>query len=160
MPLGRVDAIVIDSKWCAEGQSTVGAAHKHHVGRAAPGRLHASQHINVVVSRPAGAIDRQEQLPTKPYSIYSALNNGATQVNSSVLVESRCLASDLRVARAHAAKCAPAYPTANKKIAVGIYIERSVYRRTGNRDRRLPGHTAVSRTLEFHAAAVTVNTVV
>ena len=159
MPFIR-KAIVIDPEWCAEGQSTVGAAHKHHIGRASSGRFHTGQHVDVIVGRATRAVDRQEQHPTKSYSIYSALNDGATQVNSGVLVKARCLTSVLRVARAHTAKCAPAYPTTNKKVAVGIYIERSVYRRTGNRDGRLPGDAAVSGTLEFHAATATVDTVI
>ena len=60
MPLSLEVGVVIDSMRRAEGQSAVGAAHKHHVGCAAPGRQDACQHINVVVSRAAGAINRQE----------------------------------------------------------------------------------------------------
>ena len=159
MPLSR-KAIVIDPVRRAKGLPAVGATHKHHIGGASPGRQHAGQHVDVIVSRAAGVINRQEQLPAKPYSIYPTLNDGATQVNTSVLVKSRCLASVLRVARAHAAKYAPVCPTTNKKIAVGIYIERTPYWRIGNCDRRLPGHPAVSRALEFHAPAATVSTIV
>ena len=68
MPLARIDGIVIDLVWRAEGQSAVGAAHKHHVGRAAPGRQHTGQHVNVVVGRAAGAINRQEQHSSKSYA--------------------------------------------------------------------------------------------
>src|SRR5213592_679818 len=105
MPLGGVDTIVIDPVRRAEGQSTVCAARKHHVGCVSPGRLHTGQHVNVVVSCAAGVVNRKEQLPTKSYSIYPALNDAATEVNSGVPVKSRCLASDLCVARANAAKC-------------------------------------------------------
>jgi hypothetical protein len=104
VPLVR-KAIVIDPVGCAEGQSTVGAARKHHVCCASSGRLHTGQHINVVVSCAAGAINRKERLPTKSYAIYPTLNDGATEVNSSVLVKSWCLPPNLRVARANAAKC-------------------------------------------------------
>ena len=89
----------------AEGESAVGTANKHHVGRAAPGRQHTGQHINVVISGTAGAVNRKEQLPTEAYSIYTTLNDAATEANSGVPVKSRCLAPDLRVARANAAKC-------------------------------------------------------
>ena len=160
MPLVR-KTIVIDPERRAEGQPTVGAARKHHVGCASSGRLHACQHINVIVSRAAGAIDRQEHLPTKSYSIYPALNDGATEGKSSVSVECGRLPSNLRVARAFAAKRrARPNPTTNKKVAVRIHVERSKDRPVRNSDRRLPGHTAVSGTLELHTAAATVNAIV
>ena len=70
-----------------------------------PGRLHTGQHVNVVVSRTAGVVNREEHLSTKAYAINPALNDAATEANSGVSVKSRCLAPDLRVARANAAKC-------------------------------------------------------
>jgi hypothetical protein len=60
VPLARVNRIVIDLVRRAEGQPAVRAAHKHYVSRASPGRHHAGQHVNVVVSRTSGTIDRQE----------------------------------------------------------------------------------------------------
>ena len=159
MPFIR-KAIVIDPEWCAEGQSTVGAAHKHHIGRASSGRFHTGQHVDVIVSRTARAIDRQKRLSTKSYSIYSALNDGATQVNSSVSVKGRCLASDLRVAGANAVKrCAPA-PTTNKHAAIGIHVEGSIFSRIGNSDRRLPGDPAICGALESVGCAATAKKVV
>ena len=59
MPLIR-KAVVINPVRRAEGEPAVGAAHKHHVGRRSPGRHYAGQHVNVVVSRATGAINRQE----------------------------------------------------------------------------------------------------
>src|SRR5437762_4303247 len=102
MPLIR-KAIIIDPLRWAEGHSTVGAAREHHVGCTAPGRQDAAQHVNVVVSRPAGAVNRQEHLPTESNSIYPALNEATTKANSGVSVKRRRLAPELRVARANAA---------------------------------------------------------
>jgi hypothetical protein len=59
MPFIR-KAVVIDPVRRAEGHSTVCAADKHHIGCASPGRHDAGQHVNVVVSRAARAINRQE----------------------------------------------------------------------------------------------------
>ncbi len=159
MPLIR-KAIVIDPLRCAEGQSPVGAARKHHVGCRSPGRLDTGQHIDVVVSYAAGVVDRQEHLPTKSYAIYPTLNDGATEANSGVSVKSRCLPSNLRVARTLAAKRRAPAPTTNKKVAVRIYIERSIYRRIGNNDRRLPGDTAVSGALKYRAAVIAIGVVI
>lgn len=97
MPLIR-EAIVIDPEWRAEGQSPVGAARKHHVGCIPPGGLHAAQHVNVVISGTAGAVNRKEHLPTESSGIYPARNEAATEANSGVSVKSRCLAPNLRVA--------------------------------------------------------------
>ena len=49
VPLIR-KAVIINPVGRTEGLSIVGAAHKHHVGCASPGRLDAGQHINIVVS--------------------------------------------------------------------------------------------------------------
>lgn len=103
MPFIR-QAIVVDPVRRAEGQSSIGAADKHHVRGAASGRLDTRQHVNVVVSRAARAVNRKEHLSTKAYSIYAALNDAATEVNSGVLVKGRRLPADLRVARANAVK--------------------------------------------------------
>ena len=160
MPLGGIDAIVIDPQRCAEGESAVGAAHKHHVGRRSPGRLHTGQHVDVVVSRAAGAVNRQEHLPTKSYSIYPTLNDGATEANNGVSVESWCLPSNLRVARTLAAKRRAPAPTTNKKVAVRIYIERSIYWAVRDDNRTLPGDTAVSGALKYRAAVIAIGVVI
>ena len=60
MPVSLEVGVVIDPHGRAEGQSAVGAAHKHYIGCASPGRQDACQHVNVVVSRAAGVINRQE----------------------------------------------------------------------------------------------------
>src|SRR6266403_4740655 len=102
MPFARVDGIVIDFEWCAEGQSVVGAAREHHVGGAASWRHYAGQHVNVVVSRAAGAINRQKQLAVQSGWIDSPTAKHATHVDWRYLVERWRLISDLRVARTNA----------------------------------------------------------
>ena len=62
MPLGGVDAIVIDPLRRAEGKSAVRATDKHHIGSRSPGRQSTEQHVNIVVGRTAGAVDREEDL--------------------------------------------------------------------------------------------------
>jgi hypothetical protein len=97
VPLIR-KAIIIDSQRRAEGKPAVGAAHKHHVGRRSPGRLHTGQYINVIVSGTAGVVNLKEHHSTKAYSIKAALNEAATKADRSISVKSRCLTPDLRVA--------------------------------------------------------------
>ena len=63
MPLVRIDWIVVNPLWPAKALAAVGAAGKHHVRSATAERLHAGQHVNVVVSRAAGAVYCQEALP-------------------------------------------------------------------------------------------------
>jgi len=60
MPLSLEVDVIIDPARRAEGQSAIGAAHKHYVSCASAGRQHTGEHINVVVSWAAGAINRQE----------------------------------------------------------------------------------------------------
>jgi hypothetical protein len=60
MPMSLEVGVIIDPHGRAERQPAVGAAHKHYIGCASPGRQDACQHVNVVVTRAAGAINRQE----------------------------------------------------------------------------------------------------
>ena len=161
MPLAGIDRIVIDPLRCAEAYPAIGTACKHYVSSIASGGPHAGQHVNVVVRRTARAINRQEQLSAKPARIDCAAENDATaHVDWGNLIKSRRLVPDLRIARALAIKRRATEPATDKKVAVGGHIERSIYRPVRDIDRRLPGHPAVGGTLEFHAAAATVNTVV
>src|SRR5436190_3613687 len=91
MPLVRIDGIVIDSYWSAECLAAVGAAGEHHV-RCVEVRRHTSDHVDVVVSRTARTVHRNERLPTQSYPIYSALNEIATHVHLSDSVKRWCLA--------------------------------------------------------------------
>ena len=60
VPLVRINRVVIDFDRGTKGGSVVCAAGEHHVGCASPGRYHAGQHVNVVVSRTARLINGQE----------------------------------------------------------------------------------------------------
>ena len=88
------------------------------------------------------------------------IQQAATKVDSSVPVKRGCLAADLRVAGAHAAKSCASSPTTNEDVAVGIHIDSSVYGPIWNIDRRLPGDSAVCGALESYAAAETIGTIV
>jgi hypothetical protein len=151
-------AIVIDPVWRAEGQSVVGAANEHDISCASTRRLHTGQHINVIVSQAARVINRQEQHSIQPCRIYSTTRQVAAHIDVlGYLIKSRCLAPDLRIARANAGK-GVAF-SADKKIAVGIHIERPVCRPAWNNDWSLPGNPAVGRSLELDAVAATINSV-
>ena len=66
MPFAVINRVVIDPLRRTEGQSAVRAAREHYVGAGGKAEwLHTGQHVNVVVSRAAGTIHRQEQLPRK-----------------------------------------------------------------------------------------------
>src|ERR1043166_9616259 len=152
--------IVIDPVRRAEGKSTIGAARDHYVGCGSTGGFDAGQHINVVVSRAAGMIDGQEHLSTKPDSIYSALNNCATEVNNRISIKRGCLAAVLRVTRAFAAKRRPAGPATHKNFAVRIHVECSVMSSVRDRHWCLPRNPAVGGPLELHTAAAAICAVV
>ena len=98
MPLTRVNWIVIDLMRRAEGQSTIRAAHKHHVGCASPGWLHTRQHINIVVGSHTGAVNSKERLTIQSRGIDCAEAQHATHVDWGHLVKGWCLVPDLRVA--------------------------------------------------------------
>ena len=71
MPLSG-KAIVIDPVRRTEGQSAVGAADKHHVSGRSPGWQHTAQHIDIVVSRTPGAVNREEDLACQAFGINRA----------------------------------------------------------------------------------------
>ena len=99
MPLAGVHRIVVDANWRTEADSAVGAARKHHVGPTAAKRLHAGQHVNVIVSRASGAINRQETHSGKSTWIdCPAKKEVAIQIHRGASVKSWSLAPDLRVA--------------------------------------------------------------
>ena len=159
MPLAGINGIIIDLMRRTEGYSAVGAAHKHHVGCVSARRPHTGQHINVVVGRPTGAIDRQEQHSIQTCRIYPTTREVAAHIDVlGYLVKSRCLASDLRIARANTGKAVKAVPfSADKEIAVRVHVERPVCGRIVQRrngDGSLPRHPAVRGALEFHDARV------
>src|SRR6266550_5179143 len=161
VPLTGIDWIVVNLVWRAEGESAICAAHKHDVGRASPAGHHAVQHVNVVVSRAAGVVNREEGLANYAAGINRPkIQQAATKVNSGVSVKRGCLASDLRVARAHAAKSCASGPTTNKHVAVGIYIKGPPFGRVRNNHRALPRNAAVCGALKCRAGESAVSTVV
>jgi len=98
VPLVRVDGIIVDPLRRAKARAAVGAAREHHVGPVSAGRSHAGYHVNVVISGAAGAINRQEDLPTKSAWIDgAAVNQAAAHVNCRNLVKSRGDSGVLRV---------------------------------------------------------------
>src|SRR2546430_7355871 len=126
MPLTRVNGVVIDFEWRAEGQSIVGAARKHDVGCASPGRHHAGQHVNVVISRSARAVYRQEQLPIQSGGIYSTSAQVTTHVDWRYLVERWRLIPDLRIARTNAVKHIVKITfAADEEIPICVHVESS-----------------------------------
>ena len=127
MPLVRVNRIVIDFDRGAEGCSVIGAAHKHHVGRASSWRRNAGQHVNIVIGRSPRVINRQEQHSIQSRWIYSATREFAAQINLRYLVEDRRLIAELRVARAHTIKRAESF-AADKEVSIGVDVECSVRR--------------------------------
>ena len=162
MPLGGVNAVVIDPRRrAAEGHSPVRAAHKHYVGCRSPRRQHAAHHVDIVVSRTAGAVDGEEDLASQAAGINrrARIQQAATKANSGVSVKRGCLAADLRVARAKAAKPCASGPTANKNIAVGIYINGPVYGRVRKSNRALPRDAAVCGALKCRVGASAVSSV-
>src|SRR6266446_1462700 len=150
-----INWVVVDPVRCAKGESTVRAAHEHHVSPVVgAGRQDAGKHVNVVVSAAARTIHRQEYLSCKSSWIDRCAElYAAAEVDRSNLVKSWRDASVLCVARANAVKLAPKIPTADKEIAVGVHVERPPYGRVGNIDRTHPGDAAVGGTAELPAAA-------
>src|SRR6266404_1336365 len=120
MPFARIDHVVIDLLRSAEGRAAVGAAHKHHVGGASPVRHDAGQHVDVVVRRAAGAIDRQEYLSIQSRWVDSPAPEEATHVDGGASVKSRRLGRDLRIARALAKEGAESF-AADKQVTIGVH---------------------------------------
>jgi hypothetical protein len=59
VPFAVINRIVVDAARGAERLSAVRAAHKHHVGSGAEaGRLHARNHVNIVISTGARTVHR------------------------------------------------------------------------------------------------------
>jgi hypothetical protein len=126
MPVVLKIGVVIDPNRRAEGQSAICAAHKHHIGRSSARRLHACQHIDVVMTLTARMIDRQEQLTVEAGGIYRAAGEEAAHINRGNLIKNRRLIPDLRVARANAIKHVVKVAfAANKEISIRVDVQRS-----------------------------------
>ena len=153
MPLVLVAAIIIDTDGCAKTESAVGAAREHDLGGALTIRHHTGQHVNIVVCRRPGAVHRDERLTAKSYAIDSALNKKATQINQSILVKAWRLTPDLRIRRAKASELAAKILAADKKITIGIDVQRSGVSVVWNTNRAHPREPAISRTRKFAPVA-------
>ena len=141
--------IIVDSYRRAKGQPAVGATDKHHFSESTARRPHTRQHVNVIVSQAARAINRQEQHSIQACGIYPPTRQVAAHVDVlGYLVKSRCLVPDLRIARANAGKGVEGAPfSADKEIAVRVHIECPVCRPGWNNDWVLPGDPDVGRSL-------------
>src|SRR3982750_628595 len=115
MPFAGINRIVIHLLRSAKRQAPVGATGKHHVGRAPTARDHARQHVNVVFGGSGGLIDCEEALTIQSIWIDPSKTKEPTHVDGGALVKSRCLAGDLRIARANAPERAGSF-TADKHV--------------------------------------------
>ena len=106
VPLALMVGIIIDTNRCVEGESAIGAPCQHYLRGGLTTRLYTRQHVNIVVCRRPGAVYRDECLAAKSYAIDSALKKKAAQINLSILIKRRCLASDLCIRRAKASELA------------------------------------------------------
>ena len=101
-----VYGIVIDSVRRAEGCPAVGAARKHHISpRVKAGWSHSGDHVNVVVSRAAGTVNGNEDLPGESVWVNGwPVPQAASHVDCCDLIKSRGHSRVLRVARPNAPK--------------------------------------------------------
>ena len=63
VPLVVINGIVVNPLWPAKALAAIGAAGEHHVRSATAERLHAGEHVNVIVRGSAGPVNCQEALP-------------------------------------------------------------------------------------------------
>src|SRR4029077_15878061 len=92
VPFVVIDGVVVDPVGSAERLPAVGAAHEHHVGSGVEaGRLHARQHVNIVISAAARTVHRQEKLPGQSGRVYQVAEIQVTaKIDGGGLVETRC----------------------------------------------------------------------
>ena len=156
VPLVVIDWIVINPVRSAKGQSTVCAAHEHHVRPGVEaGWLHTGQHVNIVISGAAGTVYCQEQLPFQAAWIDRVAEiQTAAKVDLGDSIKSGRDSRVLRIAGAKAPKWAGKVGRAtDKEIAVRIHIECSPHDRVRNAKRTLPGGAAVCGPAELAAIA-------
>src|SRR5262249_21289475 len=152
VPLARVNRIVINPVWCAESKSAVGAANEHHVGP--PTRAHARQHVNVVVGRATGTVNRQEHLTGQSARVDSApINRASAHVDCSDLVKRRSDIWVLRIGRTNTPETAALVSAANVEVAVAGHIECPPDRTVRNVNWSLPGRSAIGGTAKFSRVA-------
>src|SRR5215475_10485774 len=119
MPLVRIHRIVVDSMRSTKRCTTISTAGEHYVGAISPEGTNTGYHVNVIVSRPAGAVDRNENLARESAWIDSASKNqAATHIDCCDLVKCRRNTGILCVTRPNAPKAATGIPAANEKITI------------------------------------------
>jgi hypothetical protein len=142
-------SIVIDPDWPAKACAAVCAARNHYIRPiAVTGWPHAGQRVDVVVSRPAGAVNPEELLSGESSRIYVAASKATAHVNSCHLVKGWRHIRVLRVSRADTPEAASAIVPADKKIAVAGNIECPPMCRVRQTKRTLPGGSAISGPVE------------
>jgi len=88
MPFIR-SGIIIDAVRRTKGQSAICAAREHYIGAiTVAGRPHTGQHVNVVVSRTPGTINRQKDLACQSRWIDATTNQTTAKVDGCYLIES------------------------------------------------------------------------
>src|SRR4030095_2587992 len=104
VPLALVVGVIINADRCAKGESAICAPREHYFRGALTIRHYTGQHVNIIVCCRPGAVHGDECLATKPYAVYSTLNKKAAQIDRSILIKRRCLASVLGIGRANASE--------------------------------------------------------
>src|SRR5690349_17944695 len=120
MPLVSIHRIVIDSMRSTKGCTTISAAGEHYVRAISPEGTNAGYHINVIVSRPARAVDRNENLARESAWIDSASKNqAATHIDCCNLVKRWRNSRVLCITRSNAPEAATGIPATDEKISIG-----------------------------------------
>jgi hypothetical protein len=106
-------------------------------------------------------INRQEQHSIQTGGIYPPTSQVAAHIDVlGYLVKDRCLVPDLSIARTNTGEAVNRTTlSANKKVAVGVHVERPVCWLGWNNDWGLPSDPAVGRSLELDAAPATISSV-
>src|SRR5262245_884807 len=117
MPLVRIHRIVVDSMRSTKRCTTISAAGEHYVRAISPEGTNAGYHVNVIVSRPARAVDRNENLAREPAWIDSASKNQTTtHIDCCDLVKGRCNSRVLCVTRPNEPEAATGTPPPMKRF--------------------------------------------
>src|SRR6202040_880104 len=152
-----INRIVVHTNRRAERSSAVRAAHKHYVGSSEEaGRLHAGEHVNIVIGARPRPVHRHVNLPGQSFGIYRVAGiYVATQVDGRGVIKGRRYGRVLCVAGTDAPNLVRGgIHAANEQIAVRIHVERAPNRRVRNKNRIHPRDPAVSRTAELPAAVI------
>ena len=149
MPLVRIHRIVVDSMRSTKRCTTISAAGEHYVRAISPERTNTGYHVNVIVSRSARAVDRNENLARESAWIDSASKNQTTtHIDCCDLVKCRRNSRVLCVTRPNAPEAATGIPATNEKITIAGNVEGPPLRSVRNTDRRLPRGSVIGRATE------------